>query len=276
MKIAVIEHRLKYFHGTELNNLISELKTKFNNLNLEAHIAQSIEEFREKHGSLKNYDGVILHPGINQQKKAVETIKKHPNLKIGFITEQIVDYAIMDETGEALSLIDNYTVMLHNYNEAAIYNMFCLDTLKIAAIFPCVSKINCPNYSGDSRRYQTGFQKCNIEMEIFNNATKFIKKFKKEKNYECVISVFCCDEHINQQMLYIKEIKKTFPDLKIVAQIFDLSLYHYIIMGDDNTPEYTPIKKFLEINKIDFYAYRSCGGEIRKLLKKEIPRSVKL
>lgn len=83
MKLAVIDHKIHF------NRLKERLQTK----GISVDLAETLEEFEKNYGSLNNYDGLLLHPGIENQTRYLRTIPEHyPNLRYAIASHGLADY----------------------------------------------------------------------------------------------------------------------------------------------------------------------------------------
>jgi len=68
---------------------------------MDFYVAETVDEFEQKHGNLKSYDGMFFHS--SGSKKGLDYIKKtYPNLKIILISmslSHLTDKYDIDETG---------------------------------------------------------------------------------------------------------------------------------------------------------------------------------
>ena len=79
-------------------------------------LAETLEEFEENYGRLSNYDGLLLHPGIENQIRYLRKIpENYPNLKYAIASHGLVDY------------LDNGKVWVFDFSDVeGILNYFSL------------------------------------------------------------------------------------------------------------------------------------------------------
>ena len=92
MKLAVINYKIDFNEESKISmkRFIDLLECYDVDVNLESNY----KKFEEKYGSLGNYDGLIIHPGLHTQRHLREIREKYPNLKfaLGTLLAGFVNY----------------------------------------------------------------------------------------------------------------------------------------------------------------------------------------
>ena len=95
-KLAVIDH----YYGDpdhDLENRMIELLFKIENI--EYDIAPSLGEFEKKFGSLDNYVGAFVHPGLDSQEKMLRQLhRRYPQLRMAICSRRPEDYLDIGKT----------------------------------------------------------------------------------------------------------------------------------------------------------------------------------
>lgn len=91
IKVAAIDH-----NGPYLSHAAREIIEGMGGV--EIRVSMTEQEFEEQHGSIKDYDVVLLHPGIRMQEKYLREFPlKYPDKKIAIVIDAPGDYHIPDE-----------------------------------------------------------------------------------------------------------------------------------------------------------------------------------
>jgi hypothetical protein len=93
MKIAYIDIKLE--NGNSCNYIDDILEYAAEN-SVKIDTAWNKEFFEDLYGPLNKYDGLIIHLGIENQRKLSEIIKDYPTLKIALISYAPHDYEDKD------------------------------------------------------------------------------------------------------------------------------------------------------------------------------------
>lgn len=89
MKIAWIDHLCNV--EAEKSTIIefSELIKKGG---IELYCAESLNEFRKLHGDLANYQGVLMHPGVEMQENIFDVEEEFPGIPLAIVSHLPEDY----------------------------------------------------------------------------------------------------------------------------------------------------------------------------------------
>lgn len=102
MRLAYIDHNIKSDEFLSLGQQkdreqeVERLAVGLRIRGIDLKLARTPREFKENHGSLDSFDGLIIHPGRTHKKRIFEIKENHPNLPLILITNVAKDYTEND------------------------------------------------------------------------------------------------------------------------------------------------------------------------------------
>jgi len=98
MKIAIIDHNYDERKSRDDFRTLEGIRLLLGSHGIDTEIAVTLEAFEDAHGDLKEYDGILLHAGVQGQVPAQRNIQaKYPKIKIAVPTAAKDDYYCNEE-----------------------------------------------------------------------------------------------------------------------------------------------------------------------------------